>query len=94
MATSLGVIMKTNNGRVYKSIYFKDGLSGNRKRRDVTVAFSREGELFEKCKDLKSADVKQIIGIESYEVLCSCARAGSMKLSSYIKKVLEEKLLS
>ncbi len=86
--------MQRINDRVYKSIYFKDGLSGNRKRRDVTVAFSRDGDLYDKCKDMKSSEIKELIGIESYEALQKKAQSEKLKLSSYIKKQLITQLLS
>ncbi|MDX9701849.1 MAG: hypothetical protein RBU23_02280 [Candidatus Auribacterota bacterium] len=86
--------MQKNNDRVYKSIYFKDGISGNRKRRDVTVAFCRDGDLFSKCKELKSTDIKRIIDIDSYDELLKRAKNEKVKLSTCIKRLLENRLLS
>lgn len=79
--------------RKYISIYFDDRPLDNLKKRDLTIAFSPSEPLYQLCKDLGSSDIKQIIGISSYEKLVNKAQAENRTLSNYIKNRLREKLL-
>jgi len=78
--------------RKYISIYFKDGLSKKRKKRDITISFSKQDLLYEKCKELGSSRIKEIIGIHSYEELSKKAKEESRPISNYIKYRLKKKL--
>ena len=78
--------------RKYISIYFQDGLYKNRKKRDVTISFSSEDLLYEKCKDLGSSIIKEIIGIHSYKELLQKAGKESRTINNYNKYRLRKKL--
>ncbi len=79
--------------RKYISVYFDDRPLTNLKKRDLTIAFNPSEPLYKHCKDLGSSDVKQIIGISSYEKLVKKAQGENRTLSNYIKNKLREKLL-
>jgi len=84
--------MKKKLGRAYISVYFQDGLINNRKKRDLTVAFSINSLLYCKCKGLTSDEIKEMIKIDSYEDLCKAAKADDRPMGSYVKKLLKRKL--
>lgn len=71
--------------RKYISIYFKDGHTAGRKKRDFTIAFNHVESLYEKCQDLSSSRIKEIIGIYSYEELLDKAKKEGRTLSNLIK---------
>jgi hypothetical protein len=71
--------------RLYISVYFDDALLHNRKRRDVTLAFAEDDDLFRRCKHLGSSEIKKIIGLSSYSELANKAREEDRSLSNYIK---------
>ena len=77
--------------RVYLSIYFEDGSINGRKRRDLTIAFNSESLLYKKCKQLGSAKIKEIIGINSYKELIEKAEKADRTLSNLIKHILKKK---
>ena len=74
------------------SIYFIDGKYKGRKRRDLTLAFKHDDELYKKCKHLGSSRIKEIIGIVSYKSLLEQAEAEDRTPSNYIKHKLRSSL--
>jgi hypothetical protein len=78
--------------RKYISVYFDDTPLDERKKRDVTLAFSPSDFLYEKCKDFGSSEVKKAIAIYSYKDLVEKARAEDRTINNYIKYKLKEKL--
>jgi hypothetical protein len=80
--------MKQKEGRKFISIYFNDGLAINRKKRDLTLAFSSADPVYNKCKKIGSSRIKEIIGIQSYEDLMLKAKAENRSLNNYIKHKL------
>jgi hypothetical protein len=79
--------------RKFISIYFKDGLLNNRKKRDFTISLSAESSLYKKCKHLNSSAIKKLIGIDSYAVLLKKSNQDGRTLSNYIKYKLNQKLV-
>ena len=82
--------MPNNRKRVFLSIYFSDGLSDNRKRRDVTLAFNPEDNIYQKCKGMGSLKIREIIGTNSYIELTDRAKREDRSVSNYMKHVLRE----
>jgi hypothetical protein len=80
------------NKRVFISIYFEDGSTDGRKKRDLTIGFPKESSLYKECKRLKSAKIKDIIGIYSYKELAEKAEKADRTLSNFIKHKLKKKL--
>ena len=78
--------------RVFISIYFEDGLHDSRKKRDLTISFSAGDPVYEKCKDMSSADLKALIGVSSYSELVKLAGKEDRTLGNYIKHKLRQKL--
>lgn len=74
--------------RVYKSIYFEDARSHGKKKGDVTLAFSRDDELYLKIKDLGSSEIKKIIGINTYQELLAAAKKDYRPSGNFIKHKL------
>lgn len=82
-----GIIM--SRSRVFISIYFSDGITDKRKRRDFTLSFDRSNELYRICKNLGSTKIKELIHIHSYKDLVEKAKAEQRSLSNYIKHELK-----
>lgn len=74
--------------RRYISVYFCDGLKNQRKKRDVTLAFDENDELYSLCKALGSSGIKRIIGIGSYSELIQRAAEEDRPLNNYVKHKL------
>ena len=79
--------------RVFISIYFSDSLVNNRKKRDLTIVFDPNDNLYKRCKNLGSSQIKKIIGINSYSDLIKKARAEDRTLGNYIKRKLRGSLI-
>lgn len=82
-----GIIM-SGKERVYISLYFSDGLAEKRKKRDLTLAFDPNDELYRLCKRLGPSRIKEIIGLDSYTELVEKARLEERPLGNYIKHKL------
>lgn len=80
--------------RNYISLYFQNGNTNSRKKKDVTIAFSRNDILYHKCKDLGSTEIKNIIGIKTYTELIEKAREEGRTLNNFIKYKLRKMLIS
>ena len=74
--------------RAYISLYFDDAKSHGKKKGDVTLAFSYGDELYKKIKHLGSAEIKQIVGISSYQQLREAAKKEYRSSGNYIKHKL------
>jgi len=81
-----------NRDRRFISVYFEDGLTNERKKRDVTLAFTEHDALYLKCKHLGSSGIKRIVGISLYSELVRRAKQEDRSLSNYIKHRLRIKL--
>jgi hypothetical protein len=84
--------MKKEKKRAYISLYFEDGLIGNRKKRDFTVSFDPRDPLYVKCKKLGSVKIKELIETNLYQELVTYARKENRSLGNYVKHKLNEKL--
>lgn len=82
----------TQKKRCFISVYFNDGLVNNRKKRDVTLAFSQGNPLYRRCKYLGSSGIKDAIGIYSYSELVQEAAKEDRSLSNCIKHSLRVRL--
>jgi hypothetical protein len=85
--------VKQKKERKFISIYFNDGFTINRKKRDLTLAFDSNDPIYHKCKGLGSTKIKEIIGIPSYEDLMLKAKKENRSLNNYIKHKLNLSLL-
>lgn len=56
-----------------------------RKKRDLTIAFNHDEPLYEKCQDLSSSRIKELVGIYSYEELSDKAKEEGRTPSNLIK---------
>lgn len=81
-----------NATRVYVSVYFNDGLANKRKKRDVTLAFDPNDNLYNRCRHLGSSGIKRTIGIDSYAQLAEEAMKEDRSLGNYIKHHLRIRL--
>lgn len=85
--TRCGIIM--SRSRAFISIYFSDGITDERKRRDFTLSFDPSNELYRICKNIGSTKIKELIHIHSYKDLVEKAKAEQRSLSNYIKHELK-----
>ena len=82
----------TKKPRAYISVYFEDAKSHGKKKGDVTLAFSPDDELYRKIRALGSAEIKRIIGINSYQELREAAKKEYRSSGNYIKHKLSVNL--
>ena len=71
--------------RAFISVYFADALVGQRKKRDITLAFSHDDTLYARCRQLGSSGIKQAIGVTSYSELARAASDDGRPLANYVK---------
>jgi len=83
---------KFNIKRKFISLYFKNGVTSKRKKRDVTLAFDPNDPLYEKCKRLGSSKIKEIIEVSSYFDLKKKAKEEDRNINNFIKYKLRKKL--
>ena len=74
-----------SKSRVFLSIYFSDGITDRRKKKDLTLSFNDDNELYKVCKALGSAEIKKLIKINSYRELVNKAEAEGRPLGNFIK---------
>ncbi len=89
MTTPQCVVLYMSRSRVFISIYFSDGITDKRKRRDFTLSFDPSDKLYGICKNLGSTKIKEFIHIYSYKELVEKAEAEQRSLSNYIKHELK-----
>lgn len=82
----------TYDKRKFISIYFQNGRTKSRKKRDVTVAFNKDDPLYEKSKKLGSSGIKELIGVNSYQDLVALAKKEERTVSNFIKYRLKKKI--
>jgi len=86
--------MKISNvERKFISLYFKNGITKERKKSDVTISFKGNDPLYEKCKKLGSSGIKKELNIYSYKELLKKANEEERPVSNYIKYKLRKKLM-
>jgi hypothetical protein len=78
--------------RNFISIYFDDALVAGKKKRDVTISFPENDDLYLKCKEMGSTGIKNVIKVYSYVQLLDEARAEDRTIGNYIKRRLKMKL--
>jgi hypothetical protein len=71
--------------RAYISLYFEDAMSHGKKKRDVTLAFDPDDELYNKIKALGSSEIKRITRINTYDELLKAAKEEDRSLGNFIK---------
>lgn len=86
------MFMRSNNKRVFISLYFSD-LVDHRKKRDFTLSFNKDDPIYKKCKNMGSNDIKKIININTYKKLLKEAKKEERSLGNYIKFKLKMNLL-
>jgi len=78
-------------GQDYKAIYFSDFPADTSRQKSVTLAFGqRNNDLYQYVKDLSSAEVRQMLGTESYQELIAAAEAESLPLNTFCLRRLKQ----
>lgn len=77
----------------YKAIYFKDYPSDNPNDRSVTLAFSEpEAPYFSKVKKMSTQEIKELIGITTYEQLRLFSEKEDRSINQTVKRLIKENL--
>lgn len=84
--------MKKPKTRTYISIYFEDGLLDHRKKRDLTISFNADDPLYGQCKEMSSAEIKELIEVSSYNELVKLAEKENRTLGNFVKHKLRQKI--
>ena len=77
----------------YKAIYFKDYPSDNPNDRSVTLAFSEpEAPYYSKVKKMSTQEIKELIGITTYEQLRLFSEKEDRSINQTVKRLIKENL--
>lgn len=77
----------------YKSVYFKDYPSKDCKSKTVTIAFSEPEEpYYKKIKGLSNAEIRELIGIESYKQLSLFSEKEERSVNQVIKRFVKSNI--
>lgn len=77
----------------YKAVYFKDYPASSSNDKSVTVAFSEpEVPYYKKVKNYSSQEVKELIGVESYQQLSLFAETEERSVNQVIKRLIKQNL--
>lgn len=77
----------------YKAVYFTDFPADTSQQKSLTIAFGkRAGELYETIKDLSSAEVRELLGTDSYHEISMCAQAEDLPVNTYCLRRLKKSL--
>lgn len=64
-------------------------MTEKRRRRDVTLSFDRNDEVYWICKELGPTGIKELINVHYYQDLVEKAKAEQRSLSNFIKHKLK-----
>lgn len=75
----------------YKAIYFPDIPADTSKQKSLTIAFGkRTYRLYEVVKDMSSAEIRQLLGTESYQDIVDSAQAEDLPVNTYCLRRLKQ----
>lgn len=75
----------------YKAVYFSDLPADTAKQRSLTIAFGKRArKLYEAVKSLSSAEVRQLLGTESYQELLDAAQDDDLPVNTYCLRRLKK----
>ncbi|MDP2303685.1 MAG: DNA methyltransferase [Ignavibacteria bacterium] len=77
----------------YKSIYFSDYPAKETKEKSITLAFS-EPELpyFSKVKEMSTQEIKELIGVESFQQLTLFVEKQERSINQVVKRLIKQNL--
>ena len=76
----------------YKAVYFPDFPTPKSQQRSLTLAFGKKThELYERVKDLSSAELRQLLG-NDYRALVANAEAHDLPLNTYCLRLLKQSI--
>lgn len=74
----------------YKSVYYKDYPSEDSKSKTITIAFNEpEIPYYKKIKNLSNAEIRELIGVESYKQLSFFAEKEERSVNQIIKRFVK-----
>lgn len=75
----------------YKSVYFPDLPADTARQKSLTIAFGkRTGSLYEIIKNFSSAEIRQLLGTESYQEIVEAAQADDLPVNTYCLRRLKQ----
>ncbi len=80
-------------GQNYKTVYFSDLPADTSRQKSITLAFGqKDTDLFEKVKNLSSAEIRSLLGTESYKELISASECEDRSLNTLCHRRLKNAL--
>ncbi len=77
--------------QTYKAVYFPDFPAEASQQKSLTLAFGKKAnELYEYVKDLSSAELRQLLGTDSYQELVGDAKADDLPLNAHCLRQLKQ----
>jgi len=79
--------------QLYKSLYFSDFPADSSKSKAITIAFnSSEKPYFHKIKDLSNQEIRELIGINTYNQLFILSQNEERSINNTIKRLLKNRI--
>lgn len=77
----------------YKAVYFADTPTDSANKKSLTIAFGkRTFQLYDNVKDLSSAEIRQLLGTESYHELTNAAKRADLPVNTYCVRSIKQSL--
>jgi len=77
----------------YKAVYFADFPADNASQKSITLAFGQKVfALYEEIKDFSSAEIRQLLGTDSYLELVHTAHLEELPINTYCLRTIKQSL--
>ena len=77
----------------YKTVYFSDYPAETSNQKSLTIAFGKKThELYEAVQDFSSAEIRQLLGTESYRDLVAGAQVNELPINTYCLRQLKDSI--
>lgn len=77
----------------YKAVYFADTPTDSASKKSLTIAFGkRTSQLYDNVKNFSSAEIRQLLGTESYHELISAAQRADLPVNTYCLRSIKRSL--
>ena len=80
--------LRVQKKRCYINIYYEDGCSAERKKKDITLSFSEGDPIYGICKEMGSGNIRKVSGLSSYKEIRERAKKEGRSISNYVKNTI------
>lgn len=77
----------------YKAVYFADTQTESASKKSLTIAFGKKAtHIYDKIKDFSSAEIRQLLGTDSYQELVDAAQNADLLVNTYCLRNIKQSL--